>query len=175
MESARGFGDSVKQWCERFEQEARTLRDIGKGIRVLEQGGKSDVFYAQELWLRRNTDILERFPLLMGEDGEEEIRISGKLGDYLLDKSNFVKAVRNVCFPHSPYTALLADDAFIAENWRLEFRKNSDSPAWDLYPEAMAAAEKLVCLTGLIVEKLVCLTGLIVSDDAETDTASGVF
>ncbi len=163
MESARGFGDSVKRWCERFEQEARTLRDIGKGIRVLEQGGKSDVFYAQELWLRRNTDILERFPLLMGDDGAEEIRISGKLGDYLLNKSNFVKAVRNVCFPHSPYTALLADDAFIAENWRREFRKNSDSPAWDLYPEAMAAAEKLVCLTGLIV-----------SDDAETDTTSGV-
>lgn len=165
MVSDREFGDSVKDWCDRFENEARTLRDIGKGLRVLEDEARGDVFYAQEVWLRRNTDILDRFPLLMADDGLEEIRISGKLGDFLLEKGNFVKATRNTKFPHTPYTVILRDDAFIVKEWAREFRKGAgaDPLAWELYPEAMAAAEMLVRLTGLIV-----------SDDEDVDAGSGV-
>ncbi|QTA88208.1 DEAD/DEAH box helicase [Desulfonema magnum] len=165
MASDREFGESAKDWCDRFENEARTLRDIGKGIRILEDDGRGDAFHAQEIWVRRNTDILDRFPLLMADDGLEEIRIPGKLGDFLLEKGNFVKATRNARFPHTPYTAILRDDAFIVEEWAREFQKGAgaDPLAWELYPEAMKAAEKLVRLTGLIV-----------SDDEDVDAGSGV-
>lgn len=168
MAGDRLFGEAAADWCARFEQEARTLRDIGKGIRLAEDMGAGEKFFAQEIWLRRNTDILDRFPLVTDDtddDGTEEVRIKGKLADYLLDKKNFVKAVRNARFPHSHYTALLKDDAFLVESWCQAFRSpgGAESVAWELYPESMEAAEKLVRLTGLIV-----------CDETEPDAGAGV-
>ncbi len=165
MESDRIFGKPAKDWCLRFEQEIRTLRDIGKGVRVVEDDGKGEIFHAQEMWLRRNSDILDRFPLIMGEDGIEEVRIRGKLGTNLLEKKKFIKATQSVRFPHTLYAITLMDDVFIVESWCREFRNLSgpESMAWELYTEAMEAAEKLVRLTGLIV-----------SEDTEADPETEV-
>ncbi len=163
MESGGVFSKSAKDWCNRFAQEARTLRDIGKGIRIVE--GNGGTLYATELWLRRNVDILDRYPIVMAEDGEEEVRISGTLQSHLLEEKQFVPAVRNARFPHTEYIALIKDDAFLVENWSREFtmKTGTEAMAWEFHPEAMAAAEKLVRLTGLVV-----------SDDTELDANSGV-
>ncbi len=132
---------------------------------IVEDDGKGEIFYAQEMWLCRNTDILDRFPMIMGEDGIEEVRIRGKLGTNLLEKKKFIKATQSVRFPHTLCTAILMDDVFIVESWCREFRNSSgpESMAWELYTEAMEAAEELVRLTGLIV-----------SEDTEPDTETGV-
>lgn len=164
MESDRIFGASARDWCLRFEQEARTLRDIGRGVRVVENGSGAS-FYAPEIWLRRNTDILDRYPFVVADDGEEEVRINGTLQGHLLEKRRFVPAERNVRFPHTAYTRTLPDNILIVDAWCREFKKNvgPEAMAWECYPEAMAAAEKLVRLTGLVV-----------SDDTELATCSGV-
>ena len=154
MEADRVFGDAAKSWCDRFEQEVRTLRDIAKGLRIVENNGKGDSFHAPEIWLQRNTDIL-RYPLIVAEDGKEEVRIPGKLSGHLLDEKQFVKAIRNTCFPHTEYSVVLNDDAFIVDSWCREFSKKEgpEALAWTLYPDAMDAALKLVQLTGLIVSE----------------------
>lgn len=151
METDRQIGNHIKDWCDRFEREARTLRDIGRGIRVMENDGNT--FYAREFWLRRETDIPNRFPLIIADDGVEEIRIDGKLKDYLLDEKNFVEATRNVLFPHTGNIKIIPDDVFLITNWQREFEKRTGSAsfAWEIWPESMKAASTLVGLTGLAV------------------------
>lgn len=163
MASDPRIGPMVKDWCDRFEAEARTLRDIDKGVRVVNDDGEQ--WRASEIWLRRNTDILDRFPILMGEDGREEVHIRGDLSSNLLDSPEFIKATRRVRFPHTEYTAELDDDAFLIEGWRRAFRDGGgpESLAWERHPEAMASAEKLVILTGLAV-----------SDDVAVDACGTV-
>ncbi|GAB6146150.1 DEAD/DEAH box helicase [Desulfocicer niacini] len=153
MNSDRNFGDTAKSWCDQFEQEAHTLRNIARGIRLVERDGKGNVFRASEQWVLRNTDILKRFPLLLAEDGEEEIRISGTLSQHFLTEKNYIKATKNASFPHMPYPVILNDDIFLVDSWCREFAKKEgpDALAWTLYPEAMNAALTLVRLTGLIV------------------------
>jgi len=157
------FRDSVGEWCNRFEHEARTLRDIGKGIRVVEEDGAA--CYVQELWLRRNTDILDRFPLVVAEDGVEEIRIRGTLQKNLLEKKRFIQTVRNARFPQTSYVIPIKDDSRLIANWCREFKEISgrECLAWKLYPESMGAAELLVKLTGLVV-----------SDDMELVASCGI-
>jgi len=165
MEKDRFLGEIVKSWCDRFENEARTLRDIAPGVRVVEKDGHGNVFRASEQWLLRNTDILKRFPLILAEDGEEEVHITGALANHFLVEKQFVKATLKACFPHSPDSFRLSDDAFIVDNWCREFSKKegSEALAWTLYPTAMNAALRLVRLTGLIV-----------CDDAEPVSEIGV-
>lgn len=149
MESERGLGELVKNWCDRFEQEARTLRDIGRGIKVIENDG--DSFFIQELYIRRNTDILRIFPVTIGEDDVEEVRIDGKLRDYQLDKKDcpFIKATRTLCFPHTEYNQIFEDNSEIVKNWCKVFK--DDSYLWEDYLEEMKAVIKLVQLTGILV------------------------
>lgn len=151
METDARIGPIVKDWCDRFEEEARTLRDIDKGVRVVD--GSGEKWRASEIWLRRNTDILDRFPVVMGEDGQEEVHIRGTLGDSLLDRPQFIKANRRVRFPHTEYVAELDDDAFLIDSWCRAFRdaRGLGALAWEKHPEAMAATETLVRLTGLVV------------------------
>jgi hypothetical protein len=165
MEKDQFIGEAAKSWCDRFELEARTLRDITKGLRVLEKNGNGDCFQASELWLQRNTDILERYPLLVAEDGNEEVIIPGRLSDHFLDDVQFVKATCKAIFPHTQQTVLLNNDAFLVKAWCSEFSKKegAESLAWSIYPQAMNAALKLVQLTGLIVR-----------DDAEPVSETGV-
>ncbi len=165
MEKDQCIGEAAKSWCDRFEQEIRTLRDIAKGLRVLEKNGKGDCFHASELWLQRNTDILARYPLMVAEDGNEEVVIPGQLSDYQLDESKFVRAICKTSFPHTQQTVLLNDDAFLIKSWCREFSKKegAESIAWTFYPQAMNSALKLVQLTGLVVR-----------DDAEAVSEAGV-
>jgi CRISPR-associated endonuclease/helicase Cas3 len=166
LERDRIFGKPAKEWCNRFEAEARTLRDIAPRIRVLDERGRS--MHVPELWLRRSTDILERFPLVFSDrDGLEEVRITGDLNDWIRDERRFVEAKKKVIFPHTPYSLVLKDDSSIVDEWcrRLKDSSGHNSDAWQEFPEAMAAAEKLVRLTGLVVGD---------DDDLELDAISGV-
>lgn len=152
LEQDAQFGAAAKSWREKFEQQAKVLRDIGERIKVVEENGNS--FEVAETWLRRETNILDRFPIVGGDDGEE-IRISGYLSNYFLEgKKNHVPSERTVCFPHTQETSVIKDDAEFVKNWCRVFtepRNIAGQFARDDYPEAMAAAEKLVRLTGLVV------------------------
>ena len=44
MEKDPLIGEAAKSWCDRFELETRTLRDIAKGLRVLEKKWKWGLF-----------------------------------------------------------------------------------------------------------------------------------
>lgn len=152
MEQDRIFGRSVKKWCDGFEAEARTLRDIGARIRVIDGFGKQT--FVPVLWMQRYTEILDRFPIGFSDaDGIEEVRIEGDLTDHMGDKRRYVPATKMVLFPHTPYPAEVLDNSSLVDEWsrRLRDRSSSESEAWDEYPEAMAAAQRLVCLTGLVV------------------------
>ncbi len=151
METDARIGPIAKEWCDRFEKEARTLRDIDKGVRVIDEHGEQ--WHAREIWLRRNTDILDRFPILVGKDGQEEVCIRGTLGSSLRNKPGFIKATRRVRFPHTEYTAEFTDDPSLVDNWCRALRDSSgpEVMAWERHPQAMAAAEKLVRMTGLVV------------------------
>ena len=168
MEKDGEFGESAKRWCDRFEAEAMVFREIGETIRVVENDGKGNVFRVAERWLQRYTSILDHYPIVFGADGEEEIHISGKLGNHLNQNRKFVAATRSVLFPHLPFSMILKDDAYLVENWRRIFKKRTgvEAMAWEEYPEAMAAAEKLVALTGLVVSEN--------SAERLPDVASGV-
>jgi CRISPR-associated helicase Cas3 len=157
------FSSAAKNWCDRFEAEVRVLRDIGQQVSVVDDKGER--FTESENWLRRNTDILERGYLTVGENGCDEVRIQKNWRNYLLDKRRFVPAQRTVYFPHTVHTALLQDDFELVKNWCRELKDQSgvESLAWELYPESMQAAEKLVRSTGLVV-----------SDDSELDAQNGV-
>lgn len=152
LEQDPQFGAAAKRWHEQFEQQAKVLRDIGERIKVVEADGNR--FEVAETWLQRETDILTRFPVVDGDDGEE-IHIKGYLRDYFLDgKKNYVPSQRTVCFPHTQETAVIKDDAEFVKNWCRAFKKTRNGfgqLVWDDYPEAMAAVEKLVSLTGLVV------------------------
>jgi hypothetical protein len=155
MEKDRDFGPSAKTWCDRFEAEARVLRDIDESVRVIEDEGRGQVFHASHRWLQRFSGILDHYPVVFAADGEEEIHIPGRLTDHLDLDRPFVPATRSALFPHTPFPEVLKDDAFLVESWRRVFQKRAGvaAMAWDEYPKAMAAAEKLVALTGLVVSE----------------------
>ncbi len=151
MERDRLFGMAAKDWCDRFEALAYVLRDIGPRLRIVE--GDDRVIDAERLWLHRETNILERFPMQIGRDGKEEIRLPASLDDYLLEERNRVIPMVTVRFPHTRQTAQLRNDAELVENWcrNLKERSGPESLAWEDYRGSMEAAEKLVCATGLVI------------------------
>jgi hypothetical protein len=152
MEKNSRIGLIVKAWCDCFEQEARILRDIDKGVQVID--GNGEKWRASELWLRRNTDLLNRYPIVLDESGQEYINIEGILSDSLLERPEFVKAKRRVRFPHTEYTTELDDDEFLVKRWCQEFKQNFgplELLVWQHHPEGMAAAERLIRMTGLVV------------------------
>jgi len=151
MEKDRLFGAAAKHWCDRFEALAYTLRDIGGRLRFIESDGL--VRTAPLLWLERETNILNRFLTHKGPDGKDEIRLPGSLDDYLLDEKNRVRPMLKVFFPNTCYTEDLRKDKELIDTWcrKLKKRDGQEGMAWELYPQAMQAAEKLVRTTGLVV------------------------
>lgn len=151
MEKHRCYSACAKAWCDRFEQLAYTLRDIGRRIRVIEGDGHS-VEVAQ-VWLARETTVLEQGFQRFGPDGREEIHIFGELDDYLRDAADRkrVRRMMNVLFPHTPHQASLPANGELVAAWQrnLRSRRGIEGMAWEDCPEAMAAADKLVGLTGL--------------------------
>lgn len=167
MTASPRFARSAKQWCDRFEAEARVLRDIGRKIRVVNEA-RGDVGEAGETWLRRNTDILETGVWRVGEDGEEEVHYQGSWQSHLLDKGRYVPNQMSVLFPHTQNTASLVINAEWVKEWcrQLHETRGPASMAWELYQESMAAAEELVRWTGLVVCE---------EEEVEKDAASGVW
>mgnify|MGYP006287900625 CR=1 FL=1 len=162
MADDRMFEKPARQWCDRFEEEVRTLRDIGRSVKIVSDGGGTA--QAPELWLRRNTRILDRYPVMIDESGTEIIHIPGDLDDHLLADGRYVEPTREVRFPHTPYTATLKDGGELVDNWRRAFKegRGPEALAWEKHPAAMAAADKLVALTGLVV-----------CDDVAVESSSG--
>lgn len=152
MEESRIFGAPAKAWCDRFEALAYTLRDIGERVRVVEGDGR--IIEVDALWLRRETDIPDRFPARQGQDGKDEICLPGSLDDHLLEERHRVRPMVTVFFPHTRHSAQLPKDNDLIDAWcrNLKGRGGPEAAlAWDDFPEAMAAAEKLVRGTGLVV------------------------
>ena len=146
------YGASAKALCDRFEQLAYTLRDIGRRIRVIE--GDGNAVEVPQVWLQRETTALERGVLRCGPDGREEIRIFGELDGCLRDvaERQRVQRTMNVWFPHTPNPARLPVNGELVAAWQRAFRsrRGIEGMAWEDCPETMAAADKLVGLTGLV-------------------------
>jgi len=144
------FGRPAEAWCMGFKRQAHTLRDIGRRIRVVEGGGSSRS--AELRWLERETDLLDRYPVTIGDDGEEELHIEGRLNDAFRGERRYVPATRTVLFPHTDQVATLEDDGRLPERWCHELRHGRDAQdAWADYKSAMEAAETLTRITGLVV------------------------
>lgn len=152
MEQDPILGTSVKNWCDAFEAQARIMRDIGARIRVVDSEGVTQS--VPILWIQRYTDILQRFPISYSDkDGMEEVVIDDKLDRLTDGRKRYVPAMKNVRFPHTLYTTPIRDNSSLVDEWCRCFtsRNGVEGEAWFEYPEAMAAAEKLVRLTGLVV------------------------
>lgn len=165
MERDKQFGKAAKNWCDRFEAEARVLRDIGRTVRVVEGNGHH--FTARVIWLQRVApEILQTGHWTTGDDGREEIQIPGRL--QITDDRQYVPEQVNVLFPHTQLTALLKVDSELVANWCRLLRNSTgtESMAWELFPEAMKAAEDLVQRTGLIVSD---------EDELTLETPTGVW
>jgi CRISPR-associated helicase Cas3 len=165
MEKNKQFGQAAKNWCDRFEEEVKILRDIGRSIRVIEGNGHG--FTARILWLQRFApEILNTGYWTTGDDGCEEIRINGYLR--ITEDKQYVPEQATVGFPHTQLTALLKTDNELVKNWCRLLRDSSgpESIAWELFPEAMKAAEELVQKTGLIVTN---------EDDLSLEAETGVW
>ena len=107
-----------------------------------------------QVWLERETTVLEQGFRRFGADGKEEIHIVGELDDYLRDAAERkrVQRMMNVLFPHTPNQARLPLNSELVEAWQrnLRSRRGLEGMAWEDCPEAMEAADKLVGLTGLV-------------------------
>jgi len=151
MEKDRLYAAAARKWCDRFEKQAYTLRDIGRRIRVVQtDGGPVEV---DQVWLERETTALERGLHRPGADGKDEIHITGELDDYLREEKQYlVKRMVTVYFPHTEHSASLPATVELVDAWcrELNDRNSIEGMAWEDYPDAMAAAEKLVRMTGLV-------------------------
>lgn len=166
LEKHPRIGRYAKDWLDRFENEARTLRDFDAKIRVFEPDGKN--YDVSEYWLERNTDILFQYPVLEGKNRDVEVHISAPLDSYMLDKKNRVQKTVTARFPHKDGTESLLINGELVKNWCDKLREDK----W--YDLARTSdPELLECLDAAV--KLVQLTGLVVSDaDVGMDSCAGV-
>ncbi|ADE15988.1 DEAD/DEAH box helicase domain protein [Nitrosococcus halophilus Nc 4] len=149
MEQDRLFGANARRWCERFERQAYVLRDIAQRVRVVQ--GDGNVIEVDPAFLERETTILD-LPMLEGPQGQPEVRLQDELEDHLRDQRQLAQRLVTVYFPHTGDSAQLSAGEGLVDAWcrALRGRRGPSAMAWDDYPEAMAAAEKLVRLTGLV-------------------------
>ena len=149
MTHDRVFGIHARRWCERFERQAYVLRDIAQRVRVVQ--GDGNVIEVDPAFLERETTILD-LPILDTPQGQPEVRLQGELEDYLRDKRQSAQRRITAYFPHTGDSVQLQAGERIADLWcrALRSQKGPFAIAWDDYPEAMRAAEKLVQFTGLV-------------------------
>jgi CRISPR-associated endonuclease/helicase Cas3 len=168
MEQCQTFGKVAKKWCDRFEDEARTLRNISKRIEVVEENG-SHVWITEE-FLERETHVLERGILQMDAEGNVKIHITGTFRSHFRDEKQYKPNNLWVTFPHEEGGSLLENiqsEADLITKWCETFEKKQggSARAWKNWEESMNAAKKLVKLTRLIVSR---------EDHSEWDTQYGV-
>lgn len=160
MVNDKVFGETAQQWCDRFKKEVRILRNIERRIMVVDKDGHRWPY--PESYLERETDILERGLLVVGERGTLEVHIHGALASYYRDKRLYKPLKIKCCFPHRCFE-VLEDNSELVNKWCKFLREEND--VWRIYPEAMEAAEKLVRATGLVVGE---------RDDIALATSTGV-
>jgi len=161
MEENPEFGESAKNWCKRFEAEARTLRNIERRIKVVEGNGNS--LLVGENFLRREAaHVLETGLLCVDDDGNLEVHISGNF--YLDNEKRYVPIQKKVYFPHKPHSITLPDNYELVDEWCKCLMNPMEKYIWKGYKESMQAAENLVRWTGLVVSD---------NDDTELDTQNG--
>lgn len=153
MENSRSYGPYAKAWCDRFEAQAATLRDIGRRVRVVQ--GDGHTLEVDQVWLARETSVYSHGIEQPGTDGREEIRLlDGDLDDYLLSPPERKRVERRatVYFPNTSFTESLKANGELVDAWcrELENRRGTKGLAWDSHPEAMKAAKELVQCTGLV-------------------------
>ncbi len=155
MERDKSYGHSAKEWCDRFEEQVRTLRNIGQRIRVVQ--GDGNIVEVDQVWLARETTILQHGIRQTSADGRDEIQLldeGGDIDDYLLTprERKRVKRTATVYFPHTSHTESLVADGELVDAWcrKLEERRGFKGIAWDDHPGAMKAATQLVQYTGLV-------------------------
>lgn len=150
LETNKQFSKAAKRWCDRFEAEALILRDIGRSVRVV--SSNNDYFMARVLWLQRYApDVLQSGRWTIGDDGDEEIHISGCFRP--AKKPAYVPEQVCVLFPHTQSSEPLKVGNELVDSWCRLLRDTSglEGMAWTLFPEAMAAAERLIQYTGIII------------------------
>jgi len=145
LASEPGLAEPVEQWLKLFRAQAFDLRGIEPKVRVVSDTG--DSFDYPRVWLQRETTVFERFTQV-----GDEVHIRGSVDDYWRDQRDAHAKRAWVChFPHTGEVTTLAHDAGLVEQWcrRLE-TIDPYGVDWDAYPEALAAAKKLIRLTGLV-------------------------
>ena len=162
MENDQKIGESAKKWCDRFENEAKILRNIERRIKIVE--GNGNTLLVGETFLQREAaHILDTALLSVDEDGHLEIHIGGYF--CLDDKSRYVPKQKRVFFPHKSQGITLADDYQLVDEWCKCLTNPMEKYMYKGYEESIQAAKTLVCLTGLVVSEY---------DDPEMDAPSGV-
>lgn len=131
---------------------ALRLRSISEAIIVREERGEGRVLRVPWLKLARHTDVLLRYPVR--HDGREpEVVIDGRLEDRrLTDPQRFAERLAAV-FPHEEHTRAIENGADAVRAWCAALRQPRSArgeQALDEAAEAIAAAERLVRLTGLV-------------------------
>lgn len=135
----------VEPWLRLFRAQAFDLRTIERKVRVVNERGEA--FDYPEVWLKRETTLLDRFPLI-----DDAFHIQGSVDDYWRDAPDRDAQRRWMChFPHTSEIVSLPLDGRLVDAWCREI-VNVDHYAidWDEHPEALEAARKLVRLTGLV-------------------------
>jgi CRISPR-associated endonuclease/helicase Cas3 len=138
----------VNNWCDRFEQEARILRNIERRIKVVDENGSRLV---AESFLQRETWVLESGLLQLDEYGNMEVYINAPFASLFKDEPSYVPTRKKVYFPHKPDQKILEDDSELVDNWCDCLTDSMEKYLWKPYQASIQAAEKLVRLTGLVV------------------------
>ncbi|MEA3642358.1 MAG: DEAD/DEAH box helicase [Lamprobacter sp.] len=135
----------VEPWLRLFRAQAFDLRTIERKVRVVNERGEA--FAYPEVWLKRETSVLERFPLV-----DDDIHIQGSVDDYWRDEPDRNVQRRWIChFPHTAETRSLPFDSRLIDAWCGEIEQvDHYAIDWDDHPGVLDAAKKLVKLTGLV-------------------------
>lgn len=151
------FNRHAKLWLTQFKKQAYSLRTIGRRIKLIEPEGGSYTIPEHVLY-RVAQSILEECISRINAYGEEEIQLNQPLDAYLKEAQTYQpRRNKSLLFPHkSPETVPHKDsrsDDDLVQSWcdMLRSKSGSGAIAWRKYAEAMAAAEKLVRLTRLVL------------------------
>jgi CRISPR-associated endonuclease/helicase Cas3 len=137
--------EQVEHWLRLFRAQAFDLRSIEPKVRVINERGQA--FEYGRVWLQRETTVHQR-----GIETEDGILIQGNLDDYWReDKDTQAKRTWVCHFPHTAAVRTLPMEPGLVSKWCAALEDiDPYGLDWDDEPEALAAAKKLVQLTGLV-------------------------
>ena len=147
LEQDREYAAHARAWLRSLKEQVLDLRGIGRQIVVVQEDGSR--VKADELWLERETHVMERFPV---DAALGEVRIAGYLEDHLREIQDRSRRRRWLAlFPHTGVRSEIVLDEGAVETWcRLVDRIDPYGFAAQDHPGALKAARDLVRLTGLV-------------------------